>query len=67
LLLAANFSAFVPRKSSLFDFVRLGAALALVLIASLFEPTRREGKPTFAHERAVAYRSVEIGGLVLSS
>jgi hypothetical protein len=54
LLLTANFSALFRANPSLFDFVRLGAALALVLIASLFEPTRREGKPTFAHERAVA-------------
>jgi hypothetical protein len=67
LLPAANVSTFVPRKSFLFDPARLGAALALAHVASLFEPTPREEKPPFAQERELAQPSVEIGGLVLSS
>jgi hypothetical protein len=31
-----------------------GRAFALVVVAAFFEPTPREGKPLFAHERAVA-------------
>lgn len=36
-----------------------------MVVASLFEPTLRAGKPTFACERAVEWPGVEIGGLVL--
>jgi hypothetical protein len=34
----------------MFDLVIEG----LVVVAAFFEPTPREGKPLFAHERAVA-------------
>jgi hypothetical protein len=37
-----------------FDLARVGPMLALLVVASLFEPTPREGKPLFAHERSVA-------------
>jgi hypothetical protein len=45
---------FVPRNLPCFDLARLGAVLALAVVASLFEPTPREGKPPFAQRRAVA-------------
>ena len=41
-------------QTFLFDLARLDPAPALVVVASLFEPTPREGKPPTAHERAVA-------------
>ena len=43
-----------PAANALPLIVTRDRVFALVVVATFFEPTPREGKPLFAHERAVA-------------